>query len=74
MTNRNPAISLGEGLAIVANLGVIVGLVFVFGILRGEDSRLMLMTALSLAVAVVPEGLPAVVTLTTPLTRPASAA
>ena len=32
------------------------------GMLRGEDPRLMLMTALSLAVAVVPEGLPAVAT------------
>ena len=34
------------------------------GLLRGEDLQLMLMTALSLAVAVVPEGLPAVATVT----------
>ena len=32
------------------------------GMVRGENTRLMLMTALSLAVAVVPEGLPAVAT------------
>jgi Ca2+-transporting ATPase len=40
----------------------IVALVFVMGLLRGEKPALMLMTALSLAVAVVPEGLPAVAT------------
>ena len=51
---------LGRSLAQIALL--IVGVVFVFGLLRGEDPRLMLMTALSLAVAVVPEGLPAVAT------------
>jgi Ca2+-transporting ATPase len=51
---------LGRTLALVA-VGI-VALVFVMGILRGEDTRLMIMTALSLAVAVVPEGLPAVAT------------
>lgn len=51
---------LGRSLAIAAL--VIVGLVFALGVLRGEDPKLMLMTALSLAVAVVPEGLPAVAT------------
>ena len=51
---------LGRTLALVA-IGI-VALVFVMGVLRGEDPRLMLMTALSLAVAVVPEGLPAVAT------------
>ena len=51
---------LGRALALVA-VGI-VALVFVMGILRGEDKRLMMMTALSLAVAVVPEGLPAVAT------------
>ena len=51
---------LGRVLAVVALL--IVAVVFVFGLLRGEDPKLMLLTALSLAVAVVPEGLPAVAT------------
>ena len=51
---------LGRTLALVA-VGI-VALVFAMGMLRGEDPRLMLMTALSLAVAVVPEGLPAVAT------------
>ena len=51
---------LGRTLALIA-IGI-VALVFVMGMVRGEDARLMLMTALSLAVAVVPEGLPAVAT------------
>lgn len=51
---------LGRTLALVA-IGI-VAVVFAMGLLRGEDARLMLMTALSLAVAVVPEGLPAVAT------------
>jgi Ca2+-transporting ATPase len=52
---------LGRGLALAAFL--IVALVFVLGLLRGENWRLMLLTAISMAVAVVPEGLPAVVTI-----------
>jgi Ca2+-transporting ATPase len=40
----------------------ICALVFIFGILRGQPVLLMLLTALSLAVAVIPEALPAVVT------------
>ena len=51
---------LGRSLAVLAV--AIVAIVFLFGLLRGEDAKLMLMTALSLAVAVVPEGLPAVAT------------
>lgn len=52
---------LGKGLAIAAL--VLVGIIFALGMLRGEDFRTMLLTALSMAVAAVPEGLPAVVTI-----------
>lgn len=51
---------LGRQLAVAAL--VIVGVVFVMGILRSESPKLMFMTALSMAVAAVPEGLPAVAT------------
>lgn len=51
---------LGRTLAVAAVL--IVAVVFALGVARGEDAKIMLMTALSLAVAVVPEGLPAVAT------------
>ncbi|HFQ93497.1 MAG TPA: cation-translocating P-type ATPase, partial [Anaerolineae bacterium] len=52
---------LGRGLAAAA-LGI-VAVVFVLGVLRGEDPQLMLLTAISMAVAAIPEGLPAVVTI-----------
>ena len=52
---------LGKGLAVAAL--AIVALVFLVGMLRGEELRLMFMTAISMAVAAVPEGLPAVVTI-----------
>ena len=52
---------LGRSLAIVAAALVVV--IFVVGVALGEDWELMFLTAISMAVAVVPEGLPAVVTI-----------
>jgi Ca2+-transporting ATPase len=51
---------LGRTLALVAV--VLCAVVFVLGLGRGEPLELMLVTAISLAVAAVPESLPAVVT------------
>jgi magnesium-transporting ATPase (P-type) len=47
----------------MAALGL-CAIVFVVGIIRGEDLLLMFLTAVSLAVAAVPEALPAVATIT----------
>ena len=49
----------------LAGIGVaIAALIFVLGLMRGDEIRHMLLTAVSVAVAIVPEGLPAVVTIT----------
>ncbi|CAH2030992.1 cation-translocating P-type ATPase [Trichlorobacter ammonificans] len=53
---------LGKVLAVVSV--VIAALIFVIGLLRGEGVREMLLMAVSVAVAAIPEGLPAVVTIT----------
>jgi P-type Ca2+ transporter type 2C len=52
---------LGKQLAAIAL--VLVAVMFVLGWLRGEDLRVLLLTSIGLAVAAVPEGLAAVVTI-----------
>jgi P-type Ca2+ transporter type 2C len=52
---------LGQKLVLVA-LGLI-GVIVILGLLRGESLQLLFLTGVSMAVAVVPEGLPAIVTI-----------
>jgi len=54
--------ALGKNLAFIG--AGIAALIFVLGLMRGDELHHMLLTAVSVAVAVVPEGLPAVVTIT----------
>lgn len=54
--------TLGKQLTVAAI--VIVAIVFILGLLQDKDPELMFLTAISMAVAAVPEGLPAVATVT----------
>jgi Ca2+-transporting ATPase len=51
------------GQVLAAAVLIICAIVFLLGLLRGESTILMFLTAISLAVAAVPEALPAIVTI-----------
>jgi Ca2+-transporting ATPase len=67
-TNQAPLTPLQKRLAVlgrwlaVASIAICV-VVFISGVARGEDVEVMFLTAVSLAVAAIPEALPAVVTI-----------
>jgi P-type Ca2+ transporter type 2C len=52
---------LGQKLVIVALL--LIGVIVILGLFRGESLQFLFLTGVSMAVAVVPEGLPAIVTI-----------
>lgn len=67
-STENPTTPLQEHLEQVSNkllifCGVVVLIVAILGLIHGEKWLNVLMTAISLAVAAIPEGLPAIVTL-----------